>query len=188
VTAVVVAGVTTVAWLATSDPEGRAQRERAVEKLAAKSKSRLPAMRAVGRNGTIFELSTKGLADCHAEAISKTLGSLTSPSAEGEGVVAPTDPSRVYVVTPEGDLGTALRDELPSLRRRAFSLASREMVAEAKATLECGDPTAKCSQRWLEEMATTYSSGDVGQLMAALGFARIACVGDDWEGSLPLKR
>jgi hypothetical protein len=36
-------------------------------------------------------------------------------------------------------------------------------------------------------MAATYSTGEVGQMMAALRFGRIACVGDDWEGSLPLK-
>jgi hypothetical protein len=60
-------------------------------------------------------------------------------------------------------------------------------VAEDKATLSCGDSTVKCSPRWLEEMAATYSTGEVGHMMAALRFGKIACVGDDWAGSLPLK-
>lgn len=187
VAAVVAAGFTAI-WLVTNDAKGQALREQAAAKLAGKNQDRRPTMRAVGRNGTTLELSTKGLAACHQEQTAKTMATLQEPSGGSQGVPSLKDPGRVYVVTPEGEVSTALRDEVASLLVRGFALASRERVAAEKATASCGDPNAKCSPSWLAEMAASYATGESGQMMAALGFGQIACVGDDWEGTLPLKR
>ena len=177
-----------VMWLVTTDSKGRAMRDDAAAKLSGKNKNRGPTFRAIGRNGTTLELSTKGLGACHKEELGKSMEALQEPSAGSQGIASLKDPARVYVVTPEGDVSTASRDEVASVLRRGFSLASRERVAEEKATAACGDPNAKCSPSWLTEMAASYATGESGQMMAALGFAQIACVGDDWEGEMPLKR
>ena len=178
-----------VMWLVTTDSKGRAMRDDAAAKLSGKNKNRGPTFRAIGRNGTTLELSTKGLGACHKEELGKSMEALQEPSAGSQGIASLKDPARVYVVTPEGDVSTASRDEVASVLRRGFSLASRREGRRRES-----DGSLRRSERemfppsWLTEMAASYATGESGQMMAALGFAEIACVGDNWEGEMPLKR
>jgi hypothetical protein len=168
------------------DDEGRNVREGAAAQFAAKDKGLIP-IRAVGPGGTTLELSTKGLAACWESEIKRARADIAKLPGSQQGIPAEDDSTRVYVFSVFSTVRAIPRAELATALAEGSRLASAEEVATERADHKCGARDVRCSALWLAFLVEKFSKGDDGKMMATFGFKRVACVGDEWSGSLPLE-